>query len=600
MTTLLGFFLSFLVSCGVTLALVRAGRSRFLAREPTEDRWHRSATPSMGGIGIYAGFLVSTLAFSTFVPKVWAILLGSSLIFGAGLIDDFRPLPAYAKMAIQITLSAILVGLNFHAMLAGNPYVYIGVTVFWIVFMSNAFNLLDNMDGLSSGVALIAIFFMAAIDRVSAGTLPLPMLAALAGSILGFFVFNFPPAKIFMGDCGSQFIGFTLACLSILDSWQNTTNLFFMLIPPVLIFAVPIFDTTLVTILRKYYGRPISQGGRDHASHRLVGLGLSERSTVFLLWGISALFGVVAVLTRIFDFETWGILIAAMMAALLVFGILLAQERKVSKDAATFPVPGSAFAPINFFFQRRLVEVLIDTLLIAMAYCGAYLLRFDWTLDAYHARQLASTLPLVLGTKILLMLLLGLYKGFWIYIDFETVIRYTKILFLSSALSIAMISFFFRFTGFSRTIFAIDFLLLLIFVIGSRALLRWAREIFFAYPVSGVPILVVGTKPHTKQLLVEIRRHREWNLRPLAVLDPDPRMDNLREADVPVFASIAGLTQDWKKRIAHVVLLEEDLGDDLIREMRAYCENEKFPLTVLESLQKTLVARIHTGGRHGG
>lgn len=593
MNTAASFLLAFAISLVSTRILVALGRRRAaFARAPTGDRWHRAPTPSFGGVAIFAGFLCASLAFGRFLPYLAPLLAVASLIFLAGLADDVRPFPAYAKLAVQIALGAAFVFLNLRSAQSGNPFLFVGVTAFWIVFMANAFNLIDNMDGLSSGIALIAIFFMIAIDRVSAGTLPLPLVAALGGAILGFFVFNFPPAKIFMGDCGSQFIGFTLACFAVLDSWQNTTNIFFMLLAPVLIFAVPIFDTTLVTVLRKYHGRPISQGGRDHTSHRLVGLGLSERGTVAVLWTIAAVFGTVAVLTQILEAGTWGIIIAGLLATSLVFGILLAQERR----AAPVREAPRGFFPINIFFQRRLVEVLIDAILIAMSYGGAYLLRYDWDLDPYYSHQLARTLPLVLGIKMPLMLVLGLYRGFWVYIDFETVVRDVKILFLTSAFTVAVFSFFFRFEGFSRTLFAIDFVLLVLSVLGSRALLRWAREMFFAYPIAGVPVVIVGAHPRYKPLLLDIRRNRQWNLRPVAIVDPEAVSAGGREADVELRAGIAALEKLLEARAArHVAVLEEDLVPATLDRVREACARAGAACIVLQSIEKTLVARVRGG-----
>jgi len=594
--SLASFLLSFLISAGIVKTMLWFAENKgWFIRNPTENRWHKKPIPSMGGIGIYVAFLTSSLLFSTFLVSWKAILLGGSLIFFAGLLDDVYAFPAYAKLAVQIVVSALMVFLHFHTKLTGNPIAYILLIVCWIVFMTNAYNLIDNMDGLASGIGLIAIIFMFLVDRISEGRLPVPMLAGLAGSILGFFIFNTSPAKIFMGDCGSQLIGFTLACLSILTTWQGASQMSIILVVPILVFAVPIFDTTLVTVLRKFYGRPISQGGKDHTSHRLVQLGFSERKTVAILWLIAGIFGTLAVLANLLDVASWVVMLGGFLAVCLIYGIFLADATKGPKDIVVAPGQ-KRFFPINLFFQRRLVELSIDVLAVTVAYVSAYLLRYDWSLDEYVTSQLVKTLPLILSIKITAMLGLGLYSGYWDYIDFESVIKQIKICFLASLGCIGGIITLYRFDGFSRTLFIMDFLIFLLLIMGVRALLRWTRESFFAYPAHGVRLLVIGADQRYKNLLYDIRKNRQWNLLPIAAVDLRSTPRPVAMLDIPIFSrhAIESLgTFFAEHRIEYTVIIDQEMTDAEVSACSERLESLGMPYTVLPSLERSLVARVH-------
>src|SRR5215469_12535392 len=293
----------------LTLGLVAVDLARSLALRigfvaiPRQDRWHRKPTPLLGGAAIYAAFVLAFIVFTPSLSSAYPILAASTLLFLTGMIDDAIHLKPPAKLVMQFIGAATLVYSGAHLPWVNYLWINDVLTIFWLVGMTNAINLLDNMDGLAGGVSLIACVFLAITFVINGQTGAATLAALLAASALGFLVFNFHPASIFMGDCGAMFLGFLLGGISLLSDYGRSRNLAAVLFTPALILAIPIFDTCVVTVTRKLSGRPISQGGRDHTSHRLVALGMSERRAVLLLYLLSAISGTLALIVRLLDIE---------------------------------------------------------------------------------------------------------------------------------------------------------------------------------------------------------------------------------------------------------------------------------------------------------
>ncbi|MFM1802640.1 MAG: hypothetical protein RJA81_1992, partial [Planctomycetota bacterium] len=293
---ILATFLSFGLGILLTWVVRWLARHYGIVARPKADRWHTRPTALLGGISIalttciIGGLLIPQSDESLFV------LLASSLMFFLGLVDDLVNLKPYQKVIGQLIAASVIISANLVLPWTGYYPVNVLITLFWLVGITNAINLLDNMDGLAAGVSAVAAIFLGlqfAIhdpDAINSAW----MMSVFAASLLGFLVFNHNPASIFMGDCGSLFIGFFLASSALLTNQAGRSRSFLPVIAvPVLVLLIPIFDTTLVFILRKMAGRSISQGGRDHTSHRLVALGLSERHAAWMLWAFAALSGAI-------------------------------------------------------------------------------------------------------------------------------------------------------------------------------------------------------------------------------------------------------------------------------------------------------------------
>ncbi len=299
MTTLLLIFATALVfAVGATpLARWLALRADVVDR-PSARKIHTTPMPRLGGVAMYGAFIVALILFADrfYVPQMIGILIGATWVSFLGLWDDRVGLSAAWKLMGQIggALILVLTGVSVELM----PYALgnVAITVLWVVGITNALNLLDNMDGLSGGVAAIAAGFFLVIAALNGQYLVAMLSAALLGAALGFLVYNFNPARIFMGDAGSLFLGFLLAAVGIKLRFLHLPVIATWFIP-ILVLGVPIFDTTLVVISRLRRGvNPLTTPGTDHTSHRLVARGLTRRAAVVRLYFVSGGLGIAAVI----------------------------------------------------------------------------------------------------------------------------------------------------------------------------------------------------------------------------------------------------------------------------------------------------------------
>lgn len=271
-------------------------------------RMHKKPTPRIGGVAIVFGFMVATLCFAHPTRQLLGTLLGAAIIVVMGFVDDCKDLPAKLKFVIQIAaaLVVIFVGdikidvLTNPNFLSSEPYwvlpqwLGVTVTVLWIVFITNAVNFIDGLDGLAAGVSAIMSISLVFI-AIRVGEYNIAMLGiALMGSCFGFLPFNFNPAKIFMGDTGSTFLGFMLATLSIQGVFKSYAVISFAV--PLLILGLPLFDALFAMLRRIMRGESPMKADRGHLHHRLVDMGFSQKQTVFILYAISGVLGITAVL----------------------------------------------------------------------------------------------------------------------------------------------------------------------------------------------------------------------------------------------------------------------------------------------------------------
>jgi len=294
----MGFSAVFLAGAAVSVVLgfavrrtaIRAGA--VVAIRP--DRWHRRPTPTFGGVAIVGATIVAAvlawMAPDTPRPgaEIALVAAAAAILFLIGFLDDHRQVAPLTKLAVSIVAGTLLVaGLALTTGMA-RPWWQGVMLVLWYAGVVNAFNLIDNMDGLAGGVTLVSTLALAALFGTEAGPAFAALLAALAGSAAGFLVWNAKPARLFMGDCGSLFIGALLAGTSLALLARPDTAPFENGLPLCLVFIVPLLDATFVFVLRRFAGRSATTGGTDHLSHRLVTLGLSERAAVAALYGLGA------------------------------------------------------------------------------------------------------------------------------------------------------------------------------------------------------------------------------------------------------------------------------------------------------------------------
>ena len=263
---------------------------------PSGRKAHMRPTPLLGGAAIYVATIIALLIFGQQqeITQFFAILIGATLMSFCGLWDDRRPLAPALKMAAQIVAALVLYASGVAVAVLPNALLNFLVTVLWVVGITNAFNLLDNMDGLSGGVSAIAALFFMLLAITSGQVLVGSLSAALLGACVGFLLYNFNPASIFMGDSGSLFIGFVLASVGIKLRFPDHPTVVTWMIP-LIVLGLPIFDTVLVSISRLRRGKnPLTTPGHDHVSHRFVSWGLSHRQAVLTVYVICSLLGLAA------------------------------------------------------------------------------------------------------------------------------------------------------------------------------------------------------------------------------------------------------------------------------------------------------------------
>ena len=348
------FTLSFLVTVDLAPLIRRVARRRGFLDHPGPRKIHTEPVPYGGGIAVAAGVLVTIAAglgaahlharYGTFsfmpeavtgyvqgIPLRLGTLavygMGSLVILLLGLADDRRPMKPGLKLGVQaIVALGVALGGERLDLFGGSPVVGVAVTVLWILAVTNAFNLLDHMDGLSTGVAAIAGVAFLVVAIQTGQVFIAAMLAPLLGACAGFLVFNFPPAKMFLGDAGSLFLGFWLSCLTISFTFYEEAKSYelYTYLVPLAVLAVPLFDTLGVVIIRLRNGKPIFEGDTNHLAHRLVALGMSRRRAVLTVYALTLYAGLAAVLLYHVKETVGAILIFSLL--LLTFGIMTLLE----------------------------------------------------------------------------------------------------------------------------------------------------------------------------------------------------------------------------------------------------------------------------------
>ncbi len=491
---------------------------------PKEDRWHKVPTALLGGIAIFLAYALPLLFVLSHEPVLLILLCGAGIVFLVGLVDDVVHLKPYSKLIGQIIAGCFVMSQG--VLIESSPFPILNVffTLIWIVGITNAFNLLDNMDGLAVGTGCIAAWCLVLAGVMTGNEMVAGSMAGLCGALLGFLWFNFHPAKIFMGDSGSLFLGFSLATLSITGTGEYGTNLFFAMLVPVLVLAVPIFDTTFVTVLRYFNGKSISQGGSDHTSHRLVAFGLSEKSTVLFFYLMSVICGGVALLGLQYGMVYPSILAILIVITLWYFGIFLSGLISYGEKAKDTILSSQGFGLDLFLMhKRRLGEVIVDCLLIGFSFIIAFAIRFDG-LPPEYLPIIAQALPILLPIKLGTFFYFGLYRGLWRYVGMQDLINILKAVTVSSILSVGAMAMVFRLEGHSRSVFLIDWMLLLLLVGGARILIRLIKEYLGTLVVTdGVRLLIMGAGDAGEIALREIRNNSSLGYVPVGFIDDDPR-----------------------------------------------------------------------------
>ncbi|MDQ3876549.1 MAG: hypothetical protein M3322_13565 [Actinomycetota bacterium] len=530
----------------VLWASLRSPLARRVVATPTGERWHAHATPSFGGLGIFTGLLTGTAAAAAagavdVSSELIGVLGGCALLFVVGLVDDLRGLRPLAKLAAQLGAVAIALSSGIRVEAVNNEVLAVVIAVLWLVGMTNAFNFLDNMDGVAATLAAIACGLFA-VDAVGEHPSRLVLVVALSVALacLGFLPFNLRPgrrAAIFMGDSGSQVLGFALGSLALLSTWKAAAPSLATVLLPVLVLAVPILDTTLVTIIRLLERRPVYAGGRDHTTHRLVYGGLSESRVVILLAVLAAAVGGTGLAYSAVDDVQ-----LTLVGVLITFALLAQFAGALAgvDDAPLGGAPRTLRETLNLHWGRAL-EAVGDFVLVTAAFAAAYLLRFEG-LGSENQRQLfADALPVLLASRYAVFILFGLYASVWRYVGARDAVRIVAAVLISEGVAVALlaISDETAFGTFSRSVFAIDALLCAVVIgasrFGARAVARALPHV--AHRGERRRSVIVGAGRGGRSLLRELRETPGEKV--IGFVDDDPRLVRRRLQGVPVLGTPA-------------------------------------------------------------
>ncbi|MGH7900041.1 MAG: glycosyl transferase, partial [Candidatus Binatia bacterium] len=529
-------FLAFSTGLVLVPALRAVARRRGWVAEPTSDRWHRQPTALMGGVAIWAAVLAGMIGAGAEIGRVWGILLGGSLLCALGVVDDLFHVKPATKVIAQLVAGAIVIFCGYQTRFFDSQILNLSVSFFWIVAITNAVNLLDNMDGLAAGVVLIAAAYLGWSHAPVGGAAATALALALVGGLAAFLIFNFNPASIFMGDSGSMFIGFSLAVLS-LSSTEASNILSFVAVPAATL-LVPILDTTLVTVTRVLRGRPIAEGARDHASHRLVMLGLSEREAVTLLWFLALVAGAAASVTRRTSYTLGFGILPVIIIGFGFLGIYLSRLSFVDESDEGAAREGERRDYVRLAFElsykRRVFEVILDFILVVVCYYLAFGLRFDFDFSAFVRHRFYETIPVLVACTMLAFFYQGIYRGVWTYTGTQDLLKYLSASVLAVLLSLATATFLFRFESLSRSVFAIYGLLMFLAVGGTRVSFRLMDEALQRRR-PGRAVLVVGAGGGGEIAARELLRNNDLGLRVVGFADDDRLMHGRRIHGYPVF-----------------------------------------------------------------
>jgi len=572
---------------GFALAVVLTPLSMWIARRndvvarPVKDRWSQREVPLLGGAAIYAAFMIAVLATGPASPALVAIVVGGTLLFGIGLVDDLIRLRPSTKLVGQVVAACLLVALGVEARFVDNRLITIPLTIVWVVAVTNAFNLIDNMDGLCAGVGTIAAGALAAY-ALRFSDAPFPMVARVAlglvGAQAGFLVFNVNPARSFMGDAGALFIGFVLAAAAILGTYEHAGNLFLILAVPVFVLGVPIFDTAFVTVMRKLHRRKISQGGKDHLSHRLVAIGMGERRAVFVLWGICAALAGLGVAASYLDLFANLFLMGTAIVCVIIFAVFLGEVaiyRRV--EGAGVSAAEEEVRKTFANYVRGPSLVILDLGLICLAYIAAYLVKFEGGVPEFDRERMLESLPVMIIAQSIFFRVFRLYRGIWRYFGVRDLLAILLAVLFGTLLGLLLVVLIFRFEGYSRAVFVVDAMALFLLAAGSRFLFRALLETR-RFPQDGRRVLVIGAGDAGELCLRALRTRNGTGFLPVALLDPDPRLKGRKLMGISVLGAMADLERVATETRAEEVVLSGPLEEEDVGRIREVCDALGLPL----------------------
>ena len=562
--------------------VIRLARRMGWVAQPKADRWHERPTALMGGIGIFfaATFAFAFVSGSVNVLPVW---LGAAIMFITGFVDDLKNIKPASKLIAQVIATGLLLIGGFAFGPQFPVWFSVPLTFFWVIGITNALNLLDNMDGLAAGIAAIASAFLAWISFVAGNPVATATALAVTGAASGFLLFNFKPAKIFMGDSGSLFLGYMIASLSIMIQKDIPASQgFAVYLVSAAVLAVPIFDTTLVTMMRPAAGRSVSQGGRDHTSHRLVFMGFSERRAVVFLYVISMIAGGIGLVFYVSDIHLFYSLLIFMVVALVSLGVFLA-DANVYADSAKQDVKESRLLSRGMELINRtlgtgwkaIFAVFADLALVVAAYILAFYLRFEHGMSEQHEMFIQRALPIVVAVKLPMFYLSGLYRSVWRYAGAPELVRIFSATIFATLSVFVVLGLTFGFGRIALGVTVIDWMIVTIAVCALRFGFRALPQFMLTQRTDGRKVILYGAGSAGMLALMEIRNNQGLEMNPVGFVDDNVVKVGRIFQGLPVLSTGHDLEEMCDKLHAEEVIIStfhmsESRVEDIYRRCREH------------------------------
>ncbi len=498
---------------------IRAGKRLGLTATPAIPIAGRMRVPEFGGISI-VGATILSLAMCRALSN-W-LLFGAGAMLLVGVIDDAFELRPYQKFACQLLICgwAAIFALPRFALTPWHVTDF-ALAILWLLATSNAFNLIDGLDGLAAGVGVIAAGAIAATALMHGAALVALTSIAVAGALAAFMFFNFPPASIIMGDAGALPIGFILGALALSAGEIATNSRLTKYVFPILVMLVPLLDTGVVCVTRLATGSWISRHGRDHSHHRLLALGLSDRAAITVCWSVGAVGAVCGFATNVLTHQNMIVALPFLVLAAAIvamFMIDLSFETNSPGDAYQ-RMPAIARHILSLGYKRRVAEAAIDFALISGAFLGAFALRLDFQIGTGTIGGLLRELPYVAIATYPAFATAGIYRGIW---------RYTS---LSDGLRFAggsLLGGFFLFAGsflmpisLSGSIVVLFVILLFNLLVATRVSFRALRRGISQLASANERVLVVGAGEKAAAAANFVFHNRRAKARVIGFIDDD-------------------------------------------------------------------------------
>src|SRR5215813_1760296 len=573
--------------------------------QPGGRKIHAVPTPRLGGVSVVVSAGLTILSVWGLEQATGGIVqgglgawkpvfLGGAIIFLLGVWDDVRPIPAGVKFVLQGVAAGVAIWCGIlieHISLLGGSRIDLGIlalplTFVWIIGVTNAFNLVDGLDGLAAGLAIIAAGAIAMIFFLHGNAQDTLLLLILLGALLGFLPYNFNPASIFLGDSGSLVLGYVLAVTAITGSQRGATTL--AVVTPLLVLGVPIVDT-LLSMVRRFVGslrmlearkttvkepfcraKRMFEADQRHIHHRLLALGFSHRNAVLVLYALALGLASLALLLVLAHYRNAGSILIAIGLATYI-GL-----RKLGYEEIAL------FRPVTLLrwyesctFDRSFFLGFVDMTLMTAAYGGAYALKYELPWNPALTSWYIGTFPLVLVVQLAALHALGLYRGVWRAAEISDLIRVVGSVLPAVALSyiVALVSLA---PVDTLRFFLLDALLLSTLMVGIRSTYRVLDYLQQRNNVTGAAALIYGAGQGGQLVLRELLQNPRFGLRPIGFLDDDPQLQGRRVNGVPIHGAVADLSAIIKAQsVSYLIVASRYINGAHLHQALSVCQERR-------------------------